>query len=53
MTATGGAWVGGPGELKPAAQFSDRLPLPLSVILAATGVLLLLAEAAVRTLMEE
>jgi len=53
VTQTGGAWVDEPGELVPRERPAGRLPLPLPVLLAAAGVLFLMAEVAVRTLMEE
>lgn len=50
---TGGAWVDGPADLVPARRAAERLPLPLTVLCAAAGVLLLLAETVLRATMEE
>ncbi len=53
LKETGGNWVKSPDELVPKLRAGDHLPLGLSVLFIAAGVALLLADAAVRTTMEE
>lgn len=53
VEATGGAWLSGPAELRPAPGRLERLPAPLAVLIIAAAVSLLLVEVVVRTLWEE